>query len=356
MSIPLYLAQYQHAKQVRFEKEEQEGYDPSEVSQTIQQLSEIKTQFNLLRDIIGHLMEADFTYAKAVHPATQSAKEELTRWEDIAKNLLEIIRLRIDTLLHNRVFLDFVSKNDRQQLNEPLEMTYADLSRRRLRSSLAPKIWIIMSVREQLEACLSGAATAEEACPPPRPKQEYAVRPLSTEEIEAMKRQGWKEKNPDLRPIAINGFGTGTTLDRKRINQIEGDSGGIPCMKNLSNADLRKSNILFAIERFWDKLEITHGFITSVYEKDNHAHWIHNIAVVAGSQRRGVASQLLNRLIQKLSPENRHIRTIVREHALPAQLFFRKHGFTQKLTLKNHFRDPEEDGYLMEYTMQETIK
>ena len=64
------------------------------------------------------------------------------------------------------------------------------------------------------------------------------------------------------------------------------------------------------------------------------------------NRRSGIASKLLNKVIETLKKENIHRITLeVREHNFPALSFYLKHGFQKKAIRDNYYGD--EDGILM---------
>lgn len=90
------------------------------------------------------------------------------------------------------------------------------------------------------------------------------------------------------------------------------------------------------------------GFM--IYELTKSRIQVLNFAVAAAYRRRGVGSQMLAKLIGKLSAQRRtRIALEVRETNLPAQLFFRANGFRAVSVLRNFYEDTPEDAYLMHY-------
>ncbi|RMF93036.1 MAG: ribosomal-protein-alanine N-acetyltransferase [Planctomycetota bacterium] len=78
-----------------------------------------------------------------------------------------------------------------------------------------------------------------------------------------------------------------------------------------------------------------------------------NFAVAPGWRRRGVGTQMILKLVGKLSAQRRtRIVLEVRETNLPAQLFFREMGFRATALLRNHYADTPEDAYRMVYRYQ----
>lgn len=90
------------------------------------------------------------------------------------------------------------------------------------------------------------------------------------------------------------------------------------------------------------------GFM--IYELNKSHIQALNFAVAASHRRCGVGSQMVAKLIDKLSTQRRtRIRLEVRESNLPAQLFYRSQGFRAVSTLRNFYEDTPEDAYLMQY-------
>ena len=74
------------------------------------------------------------------------------------------------------------------------------------------------------------------------------------------------------------------------------------------------------------------------------------IAVASDYRRRGVGSQMVAKLIAKLSSQRRtRIVLEVRETNLAAQLFFRENAFRAVSVLRAYYDDTPEDAYLMQY-------
>ncbi len=92
-----------------------------------------------------------------------------------------------------------------------------------------------------------------------------------------------------------------------------------------------------------------YGF--TVYELFKSRLHVLNFAVAKQSQRMGVGSQMISKLVDKLSQQRRQeISLHVRESNLTAQVFFRGHGFLAVDTLRQNYTDSDEDAYVMEFT------
>lgn len=90
------------------------------------------------------------------------------------------------------------------------------------------------------------------------------------------------------------------------------------------------------------------GFM--IYELHRNRLHVLNFAVHPDYRRRGVGSQMLRKLVSKLSPQRRsRIMLEVRETNLDAQLFFRDLGFRAVSLLRDFYEDTTEDAYLMQF-------
>ncbi len=90
------------------------------------------------------------------------------------------------------------------------------------------------------------------------------------------------------------------------------------------------------------------GFM--IYELHKNRLHILNFAVSAEFRRSGIGSQMIDKLLGKLSYERRNrIMLEVRETNLNAQLFFRDCGFKAISVLRDFYHDSTEDAYLMQY-------
>lgn len=90
------------------------------------------------------------------------------------------------------------------------------------------------------------------------------------------------------------------------------------------------------------------GFM--IYELHKAKLHILNFAVHPDWSRQTIGSQMVAKLISKLSSHRRTRITLeVRERNLPGQLFFSKQGFRASRVLRAFYDDSGEDAYLMEY-------
>lgn len=94
------------------------------------------------------------------------------------------------------------------------------------------------------------------------------------------------------------------------------------------------------------------GFI--IYELHKARLRVLNIAVDPEFRRQAVGTQMIGRLVEKLSQQRRReIVLEVRESNLPAQLFYKSLGFLAVCVLRRHYDDTEEDAYVMRYRLHE---
>ena len=92
------------------------------------------------------------------------------------------------------------------------------------------------------------------------------------------------------------------------------------------------------------------GFM--IYELHKSKLRILNFAVAPSFGKQGVGSQMVRRLVDKLSQQRRkEIALEVRETNLPAQLFFQSQGFRAVCVLRRHYDDTTEDAYVMQYRL-----
>jgi ribosomal-protein-alanine N-acetyltransferase len=108
---------------------------------------------------------------------------------------------------------------------------------------------------------------------------------------------------------------------------------------------LRQRNCIGMVAEQGEKVV---GFM--IYELHKAKLHILNFAVHPSYRRSGVGSQMVAKLISKLSSHRRTRITLeVRETNLPAQLFFRGVEFRAVRVLRSFYEDSGEDAFLMEY-------
>jgi ribosomal-protein-alanine N-acetyltransferase len=108
---------------------------------------------------------------------------------------------------------------------------------------------------------------------------------------------------------------------------------------------LRQRNCIGMVAEHEDRVV---GFM--IYELHKSRIHVLNFAVAESFRHRGVGSQMIAKLIAKLSTQRRsRIILEVRETNLDAQLFFRENGFRAVSVLRSYYADTPEDAYAMHY-------
>ena len=114
---------------------------------------------------------------------------------------------------------------------------------------------------------------------------------------------------------------------------------------------LRQRNCIGMVAEYEGKVV---GFM--IYEVPKNRIRLLNIATTVEFRRRGVASQMVAKLIGKLTTQRRNrISLEVRETNLAAQLFFREQGFRATSVLREFYAEMHEDAYLMQYRGVDTM-
>lgn len=92
----------------------------------------------------------------------------------------------------------------------------------------------------------------------------------------------------------------------------------------------------------------TAGFV--IYEAHKTRYHILDICVAPEYRRRGVATELIDRLVLKLKNTNRYqILAETGDEDLGTHLFFKSVGFRAIRVMKNYFSDPDQDAYLFQF-------
>jgi len=133
--------------------------------------------------------------------------------------------------------------------------------------------------------------------------------------------------------------------DMPEVLSIESQSFEFPWTEEDFINCLRQRNCIGMVAEHDDHVV---GFM--LYELNKTRIRVLNFAVGENFRRRGAGSQMMAKLIGKLSSQKRSRITLeVRETNLPAQLFFRKIGFRAVSVLRQFYADTPEDAYLMQY-------
>lgn len=133
--------------------------------------------------------------------------------------------------------------------------------------------------------------------------------------------------------------------DMPEVLDIEDESFEFPWLEEDFIRCLRQRNCIGMVAEHEDRVV---GFM--IYELYKNRIHVLNFAVGSEYRRRGVASQMVAKLIAKLSSQRRNrILLEVRETNLDAQLFFRESGFRAVSVLRSYYEDTPEDAYVMQY-------
>jgi len=137
--------------------------------------------------------------------------------------------------------------------------------------------------------------------------------------------------------------------DMPEVLGIEAESFEFPWLEEDFIRCLRQRNCIGMVAEHDDRVV---GFM--IYELSKNRIQVINFATAADYRRRGVGSQMVAKLIGKLSAQRRTRITLdVRETNLRAQLFFRANGFRAVSVLRNYYEDTPEDAYLMQYRFRQ---
>ena len=114
---------------------------------------------------------------------------------------------------------------------------------------------------------------------------------------------------------------------------------------------LRQRNCIGMVAELGERVV---GFM--IYELHKSKLQILDFAVHPEYRRQGVAAQMVEKLVGKLSSHRRtRIVLHVRESNLAAQVFFRAQAFRATEVVREHYQDTAEDAYLMNYTFEEVL-
>ncbi len=133
--------------------------------------------------------------------------------------------------------------------------------------------------------------------------------------------------------------------DMPEVLDIESQNFEFPWIDEDFVRCLRQRNCIGMVAEHEDRVV---GFM--IYELLKSRIHVLNFAVSPEYQRRGVGSQMVAKLIAKLSAQQRNrIVLEIRETNLGAQLFFRENGFRAVSILRGYYNDTPEDAYLMQF-------
>ncbi len=133
--------------------------------------------------------------------------------------------------------------------------------------------------------------------------------------------------------------------DMPEVLDVESQNFEFPWLEEDFIRCLRQRNCIGMVAEHDDRVV---GYM--IYELHKTRIHVLNFAVADGYHRCGVGSQMVAKLIAKLSTQRRNrIILEVRETNLAAQLFFRENGFRAVSVLRSYYEDTPEDAYLMQY-------
>ena len=133
--------------------------------------------------------------------------------------------------------------------------------------------------------------------------------------------------------------------DMQEVLQIEAEGFEFPWCEDDFVRCLRQRNCIGMVAEHDERVV---GFM--IYELHKTRLHLLNFAVETEHRRHEVGSQMLTKLIGKLSSGRRtRIVLEVRETNLAAQLFFRARGFRAVSLLRDFYEDTTEDAYLMQF-------
>lgn len=133
--------------------------------------------------------------------------------------------------------------------------------------------------------------------------------------------------------------------DMAEVLDIETNSFEFPWSEDDFVRCLRQRNCIGMVVEQDDRVV---GFM--IYELHKTRLHVLNFAVAPDCRRRGVGTQMVSKLVGKLSLQRRVRVTLeVRETNLEAQLFFRTQGFRAVSVLRSYYEDTPEDAYVMQY-------
>jgi ribosomal-protein-alanine N-acetyltransferase len=160
----------------------------------------------------------------------------------------------------------------------------------------------------------------------------------------------------DVKTIQGNGLGIHVRWmirrDMAEVVGIEREAFEFPWSDEDFTRCLRQRNCIGMVAELADSVV---AFM--IYELHRSRLHMLNFAVLRSHRRLGIGTQMMDKLIGKLSPERRaRIVLEVRETNLAAQLFLRGLGFRAVSVLKDFYQDSTEDAYLMQFCLDAGVE
>jgi [ribosomal protein S18]-alanine N-acetyltransferase len=135
--------------------------------------------------------------------------------------------------------------------------------------------------------------------------------------------------------------------DMDEVLAIEGQSFGFPWTEEDFWSCLRQSACIGMVAERNGEIV---GYM--IYELHKSRINVLNFAVAGEARRSQVGTQMVQKLVGKLSDQRRtSITTLFRESNLSAQLFFRAMEFEAVAVLRGEYEDTDEDAYEMRYAI-----
>jgi len=133
--------------------------------------------------------------------------------------------------------------------------------------------------------------------------------------------------------------------DMAEVLEIENESFEFPWLEEDFLRCLKQRNCIGMVAEHDERVA---GFM--IYELHKTRLHILNFAVGSRFRRGGAGTQMISKLVGKLSHQRRsRIMLEVRETNLAAQLFFKAKGFRAVSVLRDFYDDTTEDAYLMQF-------
>lgn len=140
--------------------------------------------------------------------------------------------------------------------------------------------------------------------------------------------------------------------DMPEVLEIEKSSFEFPWSEEDFIRCLRQRNCIGMVAEYDESVV---GFM--IYELHKNQLHVLNFAVRPDFRRRAVGTQMVDKLIGKLSQQRRNRVVLeIRETNLAAQLFFRRSDFRAVSVLRDYYDDTVEDAYVMQYRYKATAK
>ena len=140
--------------------------------------------------------------------------------------------------------------------------------------------------------------------------------------------------------------------DMPEVLEIEKSSFEFPWSEEDFIRCLRQRNCIGMVAEY-DECVV--GFM--IYELHKNQLHVLNFAVRPDFRRRAVGTQMVDKLIGKLSQQRRNRVVLeIRETNLAAQLFFRRADFRAVSVLRDYYDDSTEDAYVTQYRYKAASK